>query len=57
MNEEHKNIEHNDEWLTKEIDKAYEKLDSGKAKFHSHENAMSILELRKRQIKERTNEK
>lgn len=49
--EDQKQAEAQDEWLQNEINKAYERLDSGKANFHSHETAMSILELRKKRTK------
>jgi antitoxin component of RelBE/YafQ-DinJ toxin-antitoxin module len=34
--EDQKQTEANNEWLQNEINKAYEKLDAGKAHFHSH---------------------
>jgi antitoxin component of RelBE/YafQ-DinJ toxin-antitoxin module len=49
--EDQKQTEANNEWLQNEINKAYEKLDAGKAHFHSHENAMNIIELRKKRVK------
>lgn len=49
--EEQKKLEGHDEWLTKEINKAYEKMEAGKTEFYSSESAEQIMALRKKRTK------
>lgn len=49
--EEQKQLEEHNEGLTEEINKSYEKVKAGKAKFYSSESAEQIITLRKKRIK------
>jgi len=46
-----KEFEANEEWLTTEINKAYEKMEAGKSKFYSSNDAEEIISLRKKNKK------
>ena len=40
-----------DAWVTKQVDKAFEKIDSGRAVFIEHSAAMAMFEERKAEIR------
>ena len=40
-----------DAWVTKQVDKAFEKIDSGRAVFIEHSAAMAMFEERKAKIR------
>lgn len=48
---EQREMEKHDEWLQKEVAKAYEKINAGKATFVSHSEAKRIRAERKKEIK------
>ena len=41
-----------DAWVTKQVDKAFEKIDSGRAVFIEHSAAMAMFEERKAKIRQ-----
>ena len=48
---EQRELESHDNWLKCQVDAAFEKLDSGEAKFMSNDNAKTALEKRKAAIR------
>jgi len=50
--EQRKSMTH-DLWLTEQINAAFDKLDSGKANFISHDKAKAQMEVRKNKIRHR----
>ena len=52
MAEEQKKLQSHDDWLTEEINKAYEKMEAGETEFYSSDSAKQIMALRKKRIRE-----